>query len=152
MYNKQIEIRWSDLDPNYHLRHSVYYDWGAYCRMCVLVDFGCTTQLMQQFGIGPILLREECQFKREIHFGDKVIINLQVIKATHNYSRWSFKHEIVKNEDVLSAIVIVDGAWLDTSKRKLALPPAEFVEAFDKFPKAPEFEWIEKKHKPDTEK
>ena len=28
-YTKPVEIRWSDLDPNFHLRHSVYYDYGV---------------------------------------------------------------------------------------------------------------------------
>ncbi len=32
-YIKPLEIRWSDLDPNFHLRHSVYYDFGAYARI-----------------------------------------------------------------------------------------------------------------------
>lgn len=30
---QEIQLRWSDLDPNFHLRHSVYYDWGAFCRI-----------------------------------------------------------------------------------------------------------------------
>jgi acyl-CoA thioester hydrolase len=28
-----LDIRWSDLDPNFHLRHSVYYDYGAFARV-----------------------------------------------------------------------------------------------------------------------
>lgn len=75
-FERQIEIRWSDLDPNQHLRHSVYYDWGAYMRMCMLSEAGMTTQALQTIGIGPILLREECVFRRELHFGDTVKINV----------------------------------------------------------------------------
>ena len=36
---KEIQVRWSDLDPNFHLRHSVYYDWGAYCRIEFLEQY-----------------------------------------------------------------------------------------------------------------
>jgi acyl-CoA thioester hydrolase len=32
-YSKKIDIRWSDIDANFHLRHSVYYDLGAFLRM-----------------------------------------------------------------------------------------------------------------------
>jgi acyl-CoA thioesterase FadM len=28
-----IQLRWADIDANFHVRHSVYYDWGAMCRM-----------------------------------------------------------------------------------------------------------------------
>ena len=38
VYSKKVEIRWSDLDPNFHLRHSVYYDWGAYTRISFLSE------------------------------------------------------------------------------------------------------------------
>ena len=65
-YVKKVEIRWSDLDPNYHLRHSVYYDFGAYCRICFLIENGITDELMKQYEVGPVLFREECLFKREI--------------------------------------------------------------------------------------
>ncbi len=64
-YIKNAEMRWSDLDPNFHLRHSVYYDFGAYCRICFLFDNGVTDKLMKELEIGPILFREECVFKRE---------------------------------------------------------------------------------------
>ena len=65
-YIKDVDIRWSDLDPNFHLRHSVYYDFGAYCRISFLNDNGITETVMREHKIGPVLFREECVFKREI--------------------------------------------------------------------------------------
>jgi acyl-CoA thioester hydrolase len=62
---KEIQMRWSDLDPNYHLRHSIYYDWGAFCRVEFFKESGFTTQLMQQLHFGPILLgKNVCSKKR----------------------------------------------------------------------------------------
>ena len=40
-FSKQISIRWADLDPNFHLRHSVYYDLGSQFRMELLEEAGC---------------------------------------------------------------------------------------------------------------
>jgi acyl-CoA thioester hydrolase len=31
--SKQLSFRWSDLDPNFHVRHSAYYDFGAQHRI-----------------------------------------------------------------------------------------------------------------------
>ena len=50
-YKKKVEIRWSDLDPNFHLRHSVYYDWGAFVRMSFLTEHGLTAAVMMQHHI-----------------------------------------------------------------------------------------------------
>ncbi|CAN5409649.1 hypothetical protein BH11BAC3_BH11BAC3_09760 [soil metagenome] len=144
-YIKNPEIRWSDLDPNFHLRHSVYYDYGAFSRISYLNENGITPQFMLEHNIGPVLFREECVFKKEIKFGDKLMINLKLDKSTPNMSRWTMIHEIWKNEDVLTAIITVDGAWLDTHLRKLAKPPQQFLDAFDKLPKTDRFETIEKK-------
>ena len=75
-----MEIRWSDLDPNFHLRHSVYYDFGALSRISFFTSNGITPEVMSQHNIGPILFREECIFKKEIKFGDGVKINLMIEK------------------------------------------------------------------------
>jgi acyl-CoA thioester hydrolase len=140
---KEVQVRWSDLDPNGHLRHSVYYDWGALCRIDFLYEHGLTAGLMQQFHFGPILFREECVFRKEIRLGDKVMIGLKLLKARKDYSRWSIQHDIIKNDDVVSAILTVDGAWLDTVKRKLATPPQKIPDVFSKMPVDEGFHWLD---------
>jgi acyl-CoA thioester hydrolase len=139
-YQKPLEIRWADLDPNFHLRHSVYYDYGAYCRICFLEEHGLTNVLMQQLNVGPILFREEAVFRKEIRLGDKLYINLQILKARNDYSRWTIRHQLMKDENILSAVITVDGAWINTLQRKLATPPAEVIQVFEQMPKAAGFE------------
>ena len=144
-YNKSVEVRWSDMDPNFHLRHSVYYDWGAFLRLSFLTEHGLTPTVMQQLHFGPILFREECIFKREIIFGDTVTLNIVLTKSRRDMSRWSIQHEVWKNNDTLSAIINVDGAWIDTQLRKLAKPPELIKSVFDVMTKAENFEWEEVK-------
>jgi acyl-CoA thioester hydrolase len=98
---------------------------------------------MQRLQIGPILFREECVFRREIRLEDKVTINLQVLKAKRDYSRWTIQHTVIKNADIVSAILTVDGAWLDTAKRKLATPPKEVFETFAQMPASENFQWLD---------
>jgi acyl-CoA thioester hydrolase len=86
--------------------------------------------------IGPILFKEECVSRRELKFGADVEIRIKLLKATADFSRWSFINEIWKNGDTLAAIVTVDGAWMNSIKRKLATPPESFKKAFAAMPKA----------------
>ena len=141
-YSKKIEIRWSDIDPNFHLRHSVYYDFGAFVRISFMTENGLTPFIMQQQHISPILFREECVFKREIHFNDVVDVNVRIVKSTTDMSRWTMVHEVWKNGDVLSAIITIDGAWINTEIRKLVIPPESFQETFKQIPRVENFEWI----------
>ena len=68
-YKKPMDLRWSDLDPNYHLRHSVYYDFAAQIRTAFLEEHGLTIRQMQELHLGPVLFREEGIFRREVRFG-----------------------------------------------------------------------------------
>ena len=144
-YIKPVEIRWSDLDPNFHLRHSVYYDFGAYIRMKFLTENGLGTDVLLKHSLGPVLFREECVFKREIYFNDAITINLVLKQCSPTYSRWTMQHEIIKNKDTISAIITVDGAWMDTTRRKLTVPSEVVAPAFSQLPRSEDFEWIERK-------
>ena len=138
-----LQIRWSDLDPNFHLRHSVYYDWAAMSRFSFLEGRGLTPALMQRLQFGPIIFREECVFRKEIKYGDKVTINLKLIKGRRDYSRWTIVHEIKKNDDTLCALVTIDGAWMNVAERKLFIPPAEVAQVFQQMPLDENFQWLD---------
>lgn len=142
-FSSEIQLRWSDLDPNLHVRHSVYYDWAAFSRISFLAAQGITTNTMQQLQMGPILFREEAVFKKEIRLEDKPMIHVELVRAKPDYSRWTIRHRIMKADSILCAIVTVDGAWLDIVKRKLAVPPAQVAEAFLKMQRAEDFEWLD---------
>ena len=95
-FNRVIQLRWSDLDPNFHIRHSVYYDWGAFVRIEFLNENGLNYQVMEELKFGPILFREECVFRKEIRSGDEIKMNLQLLRSKKDFSRWSIQHQITK--------------------------------------------------------
>ena len=138
-----LQIRWSDLDPNFHLRHSVYYDWAAMCRIDFLYKMGLSPALMQSLNFGLIIFREEAVFRKEIKYGDQVNINLKLIKGKRDYSRWTIINEIKKNEKTLCTLITIDGAWLNTIDRKLFIPPVEVVQIFQQMPSDESFQWLD---------
>ena len=138
-FSQKVEIRWADIDPNFHVLHSKYYDFCATARMQVLQENGITMQAIQENQIGPVILREECVFKRELKFGDSIEIRIKLLKADQRFARWSFLNEIWKNGDTLAAVVTIDGAWMNTALRKLAIPPEAFQKAFAALPRAENF-------------
>ena len=138
-----VQIRWADLDPNFHFRHSVYYDWATSCRLDFLKERGLTSALMQKLHFGPVIFREECVFRKEMNFDDKVSIDLKLLKSRRDYSRWTFVHQIRKNCDTVCAIITIDGAWMDAIERKLIIPPAEVVQVFQQIPSDENFQWLD---------
>lgn len=140
IFTKEISIRWSDLDPNFHMRHSAYYDFGAQHRVEVLEQQGLTLRVMQENHIGPILFREECIFRKEIRLGSPITISTKIGKMKVDASRWTIVHELKNQKDELCAVISVDGAWMDTKLRKLASPtPQIVVDVMNAFPKTDDF-------------
>ncbi|MBT1703012.1 acyl-CoA thioesterase [Chryseosolibacter indicus] len=145
--SESIQIRWADIDANRHLRHSVYYDYGASMRLKVLSERGLTTHKLEEFMIGPVLFREEAVFRREILFEDQIVLTVELVKASEDFGRWSLRHHFMKNGDTVAAIVNVDGAWIDLKQRKLAKPNDFIKNIFDGFPKAQDFQWVRPEQK-----
>jgi acyl-CoA thioester hydrolase len=141
-YSQTIQIRWADIDANRHLRHSVYYDYGASMRMNVLSSGGLTTKKLEEFMLGPILFREEAIFRREILLEDQIALNVELVKATEDYGRWSLRHHFTKGDGTLAAILNIDGAWIDLNKRKLAVPNEFIRNIFKNFPKSEDFQLV----------
>ena len=140
VFTKEISIRWSDLDPNFHMRHSVFYDFGAQHRIEILEQQGVTMKIMQQQHFGPIIFREECVFRKEIRLGDTILISTKVGKLKEDASRWTIIHELKNGEGAICATLTIDGAWMDTHLRKLAQPTPPIVQqVMNSFPKTEDF-------------
>ncbi len=140
-FSKLISVRWSDLDPNFHLRHSVYYDFGAQQRIELLQEMGLTPKLMTEQHFGPVIFREECVFKREIRLNEEVTIHVKLSRLKPDGSRWSIEHEFLSADKKVLAVLTVDGAWMDTHLRKLVNPTPEIVlQVMNSFPKSESFE------------
>ncbi len=122
----ETKVLWSQIDANGHLRHSAYADFAAQARVEMLESLGLTMAVMQLEAIGPILFREEIIYKREIRPGERVKVTCNLSKCRADGSRWSFVQGIYRWDGTLSAIVTVDGAWIDMQKRRLTVPPSHF--------------------------
>jgi acyl-CoA thioester hydrolase len=136
---QHITLRWADLDPNFHVLHSKYYDFAATARMEYMLLKGLSIKEMLSQHFGPIIFREEAAFKREIIFGDKVHTEIALKSLSADYRKWTIETHIIKNETELAAIVTVDGAWMDTKLRKVIPLPEGFRKIMDEAPKANDF-------------
>ncbi|MCS6929512.1 MAG: acyl-CoA thioesterase [Saprospiraceae bacterium] len=130
LFQMPISVRWADLDPNGHVRHSVYYDWGASVRIACLAAHGLTLERMAAEGFGPVLLREEAVFRREVRLGDELTIHLWLTNSRPDGSRFTFRHDILRSDGTLCAVITIEGGWIDLHSRKLISPPAGVIAWF----------------------
>lgn len=140
-FEQKLHIRWSDLDPNGHVRHSVYYDFAAQLRTELFIARGIRVEDMAKAGFGPVLFEEKANFRRELHFGDDLIMSGSLKLLREDYGRFAFVHEIWRG-DTLCATVEVFGAFIDLKLRKLTLPPQDFIDKLSNLPRHEDFTWL----------
>jgi acyl-CoA thioester hydrolase len=138
VFTQPIALRWSDLDPNGHVRHSAYYDWGAMARITFLDQKGVGLAWMEEHAIGPVLFREEAKFMRELRFGDQLTIDVWLAASSTDGRKWRMRHRILRGDE-LAATIEIDGAWLDLRARKIVVPPDDLARAFANVPHSEDF-------------
>lgn len=140
-FRAKVHLRWADIDANFHLRHSVYYDLCAQQRSEALAQVGITMAVLQELHIGPVLVREECLFRREIGLHDEVFVDLAIKALARDHGRFAIQHRFTKADGTLCATLTVEGFWIDTRLRKRCAPPPLAHDALDKLPRTDDFAW-----------
>lgn len=135
IFEMQFKPRWSDLDPNLHLRHSAYNDHATQVRFTFLENNGFSQDQFIKRNIGAVLFREETTFRKEIGMSDPFTIDFEVVELSRTGKRWRFAHNFwLDNEEgnkrVKAATVTVEGSWINLETRKFTSPPPELLSLF----------------------
>ncbi|HTT71827.1 MAG TPA: acyl-CoA thioesterase [Anaeromyxobacteraceae bacterium] len=133
-------LRWSDVDANGHVRHSVYPELGAEMRLAWLKDQGFDWKWFEEKGFGPVLLREEIDYLREVGPGAEVTVDLEALALSPEGGRWRLRHTVRRASGEEAARIAVTGGWLDHARRRLIVPPEELAAVFRSTPRAAEYE------------
>lgn len=140
-FSKTYEVRWADMDPNRHMRHSVYLDYATQTRVAFFSDYGLPIVEIAKMGLSPVMFREEIKYLKEVNGMEEIIVCCQLNWMYKDGSRWSFFHQMFKNDDTPVAELTVDGAWLDLDTRKLGTPSDKVIGIMKQFPMTEDFEW-----------
>ena len=79
---------------------------------------------------------------QNIHLGENITVDFKLTGLSKNNERWKIVHQVFNEAGKLSATVKIYGAWIDLTKRKLAIPPKEAQHLFDNAEKSEDFEEI----------
>ncbi|WP_298782461.1 thioesterase family protein [uncultured Polaribacter sp.] len=141
-YQITFNTKWSDFDPNRHMRHTAYNDYAAEVRIRYFAHQNFSIDECTKHNIGPILFEESTSFRKEIHLGESITVNLKIAALSKNNERWKITQEVFNQAGKLSAIIKVYGAWIDLTKRKLTTLPPQGKHLFLNTEKTVDFEEI----------
>ena len=138
-FELEFNTKWSDFDPNRHMRHTAYNDYAAEARIRYFAHAGHPVDELAKDHIGPILFEEFTSFKKEIQTGQSVTVNCKLLGLSEDKRKWKIRHEILNSNGQLSAVIEVFGAWIDLEKRKLRTLPESYKDLLDGMDKTEDF-------------
>jgi acyl-CoA thioester hydrolase len=140
IYRKRFEPRWSDIDMNRHMRNTAYTEYAIDLRVSFLREHGFPIDELGRSGLGPVLVREEIRYLREIRTGEAFEVDFRVAGLSHDGSRWRIEHRFERGDGTRAALLRIEGVWLDLATRRPAPPPPGLLEAFRRADRTDDFE------------
>ena len=139
-FERSYSLRWSDLDPNLHVRHTSYADLCASVRFDYLESQGFGLAKMATIGVGPVIFKETMSYLSEVLPGDSVTVNFKIAGLSQEGHKWRIFHEVRRESDAkVAATLIVEGAWMNLRERKVSPPPKDLRDLIEALQRTEDF-------------
>jgi acyl-CoA thioester hydrolase len=134
-FEKTLVAGWRDMDYNSHMANTSYLDRAADVRMMYFAEQGFTADEMLRMKIGPVVMKDEIEYFREVRLLQEVRVNLSLAGLAPDGSRFIFRNEFAHLDGTRCAALTTTGGWLDLNVRKLIAPPEPLRLAMAALPK-----------------
>lgn len=124
-YVKEYHVQWSDLDGNMHMKNTSYLEYASNIRMTYFLDNGFPPKKMLGMGVGPVAVRDEILYLKEIQLMDPFRVSLQLDGLSEDCSRMRLINLFINDSGAVFGRVTSDGVWFNLVHRKIMPPPDE---------------------------
>jgi len=145
LYAKTFEVRWADLDPNGHMRHSAYADYGAQARIGFLTEHGFGLREFHKLHMGPVLFREDLKYVKEVRANERIRVTCEAVGVSPNRKHWRIRHRLFRQDGELACVIDCQGAWFDLASRKVVPATAELEAVMKRMPRSEDYAEFEPK-------
>lgn len=138
-FERTLLAGWGDMDFNAHMRNTAYLDKSADMRCIYFAAHGFPTSEFQRLRVGPVLMRDEIEYAREVGLLESLRATLALSGMSADGSRFRLRNEFHKDTGELAARVTSVGGWLDLDARRLVAPPPALRAALEALPRCADF-------------
>jgi len=138
MYERKLVAGWGDIDANAHMRNTAYLDKSVDVRITYFTDCGFPVAEFDRLHFGPVVLRDEVDYFREIRLLDEMTVTMQLAGLSEDGRRFILRNEFFRKGE-LSARVTSTGGWLDLQVRKFIVPPEKLFSAVQRLARSDDF-------------
>jgi acyl-CoA thioester hydrolase len=139
-FEKTFHVGWADVDLNGHLRNTAFIDLAVDVRIFYFEANGFPVTEFHRRRFGPVMMRDEIDYRRELHMMEDIRIDLKLAGVSADVSRFRLRQDMFKSDGTLAARLFSTGGWLSFDTRKLIVPPPEVADMWAKLIRTEDFE------------
>ena len=143
IYSKNIPVQWSDVDANGHMRNTAFSEFCTHVRFSFFAEEGFDMEKLKELQVGPVILREELIYLREVKLLEITKVTCELLRSTHHHQKFTFLQKVFKENGKLAAKITLDALWMDLVKRKPIIPPPPILEICEKLPKSNNYKVVD---------
>ncbi len=125
------------------MKNTSYSQYATDVRFLFLTDYGLDSRLLAKHKIGPVLLKEELSYFKELKVSQPFIVTCEILRSSRDFKKFAFEQKLLKNGGTTAAKIVVEGLWLDLVKRRPMAPPPDLAVICEQLPRKEDFHWIE---------
>ena len=137
-----VRSRWGEIDSNGHMRNVAYLDISANARMEFFNANGYTLTEFFGAGIGPVVLKDEIEYKREVRLAEDLTVTNELAGMSEDNTRFIFRNQFIKANGKLACKISSLVAFFDIATRKTIAPPENLIKAILSLPRSEDFSTI----------
>lgn len=139
-FEKTLYARWGDMDFNGHMKNTAYLDASADVRMMFFADHGFSMREFEARRFGPVILRDELEYFRELRLLEPVRVTLEAAGLSEDGIRFRLRNQFFRADGTRVARVTSNGGWFSLDARKLTRPPDELRELLEQLHRSEDYE------------
>jgi acyl-CoA thioester hydrolase len=97
MFERKLMAGWRDIDTNSHMGNTAYLDKAVDVRMMYFVDCGFPMSEFVRLRLGPVVMRDEVEYYREVHLLDEITVSFGLAGLSPDGSRMMLRNDIFRD-------------------------------------------------------
>jgi acyl-CoA thioester hydrolase len=142
-FERVFHVRWGDMDFNAHMKNTAYLDMSGDVRMMYFDEQGFSMREFERLKIGPVVMRDELEYFREMRLLESIKVNFQVAGLSPDVSRFCFRNEFFREDGKMVARVNSTGGWLGLESRRLVAPPDQLAKVIRELKQSKDFQELD---------
>jgi len=145
MYFKEFVVKWADIDANGHMRNTAYSEYATHLRFSFFDEKGYDVQKLAAEKIGPIIIKEETTYFREVKLMESIKVTCELTAASPDFLKFNYEQLVFKGNGKRAARLRLEAIWLDIETRKPRTPSQNLQDICQQIPISNNFEWLDRK-------